>query len=165
MVAAPFAVMLPENDIVMFVVRPTMFAVRIEYHRETVAPDAAPPWPFVNSRSFVHVLPAESVTVVWSFVFPSVVVRLSVAMQRIASFPALMLDPWVHTQDEAADLTCDADCEVSAENATGRQPVTENATDAMTTVLWPFDNTERLAVQSAGPDDHRYVPPSVNARW
>src|SRR5437762_6080725 len=40
------------------------------YQMETVTPAAAAPWAFVNSRAFVQVLPAASVMLWWSFVFP-----------------------------------------------------------------------------------------------
>src|SRR2546425_10390800 len=61
----------------------------LEYQTETVAASAtAALMVFVYSRAFVQVLPAVSVMVKWSFVYPSVIARLSVARSMTPTLPA-----------------------------------------------------------------------------
>src|SRR2546425_6836348 len=81
-----FAAIEPDRLTVMF---PLKLNEALEYQTETVAASAAALMAFVYSRAFVQVLPAASVMDEWSFVFPSVVARLSVARTITPTLPAV----------------------------------------------------------------------------
>src|SRR5881296_4725240 len=62
----------------------------LEYQTETVAASATTAlMVFVYSRAFVQVLPAVSVMEKWSFVYPSVIARWSVARTMTPTLPAV----------------------------------------------------------------------------
>src|SRR2546428_5163889 len=78
----------------------------LEYQTETVAASAtAALMVFVYSRAFVQVLPAVSVMEKWSFVYPSVIVRLSVARTMTPTLPAVSWAEGANVHDVALVLT------------------------------------------------------------
>src|SRR5438128_5139665 len=74
----------------------------LEYQTETVAASAtAALMVFVYSRAFVQVLPAVSVMEKWSFVYPSVIARLSVARTMTPTLPAVSWAEGANVHDVA----------------------------------------------------------------
>src|SRR5205809_1372890 len=147
-----FAAIEPDRLTVMF---PLKLNEALEYQTETVASLATPSMPVVYSRAFVQVLPAASVMDAWSFVFPLVVWRLSVARTMTPTLPAVSWAEVANVHDVALVLTFAVQKELPLAKAA-------HAASVQSSRLSPAKRTDIGAEDRS--QSFAFMPPS-GSRW